>query len=203
MTNKKKRFLLKIGALLSAVAFAFTCIMVKPKAQQIISGMYDLFNGNTVYLVRRDNTIITGEILHLSSDQRNITMSDLPNISYYLSHNYDENNNNNNYYKLRFDLNMQTSLALYYTFNNTNLLVEITCLNTYTGYNKTFDNFNNGVGYYGLVANTEENPYNRIIYDGIYLPDYTYLNISLDIDGYSYQQGYTDGYNSSRSDIYN
>ena len=61
MINKKKRFLLKIGALLSVVALAFTCVMVKSNAYTYDVGSNIIYSNNALPFLQPEKIISTND----------------------------------------------------------------------------------------------------------------------------------------------
>lgn len=147
------------------------------------------FDGCNVQLFDNSNNLIISETLSLPSGANYINFDNLPNIKNYLS-NYE----NNTYFYLIFNLNYSINNSLLFTFNNSVLEVDITISSTLNTFVETKTNMFNNANLYQLVINDNYNSFNKIKFDGIYTPDYwNNLNISITIDGASYQNGYRDG----------
>lgn len=166
------------------------------------SQIYNSFNGASVYLYNimdTNNYVVSEQLTNLTAQSSAITSENLPIIyDYLLSLDYENLSMNQLKFYIQIDLNNTINSSLLFNFNDTTLQKTIDLINTATNQTWSYDSHSDSTINYNLqmVVNTEFNSFNRIIYNYIYMPDYSHLDISMSLDGYSYSQGFQSGVNS-------
>lgn len=170
------------------------------------SQLYNAFNGASVYLYNIMNTnryVAMQQITNLTAQSSSITSENLTGIyDYLLNLDYDNLSMNQLKFYIQIDLNTAIDSSLLFNFNETTYQKTITLVNTTNNQTWSYDSHSSEtLGNYQIVVNNEFNTFDRIIYNYIYMPDYSYFDISLSYDGFSYSQGFQNGVNSISDEL--
>lgn len=169
------------------------------------SAMYFALNGATANLytdVSGVKTLLASDTVSINENYMTFDNSCIPNINTYMN-GYDSEDTTtypNPYCYIEINLNMSINSSLLFTFDNTILDVDITLSSTISDVTNVYKR-DSSLNAYQLSVNNDRLSFNKITYDGIYMPDYISIDFSLQIDGYSYSIGYNKGVESQQSRI--